>query len=73
MVTDKLTLSLLSRLADAQLALATAMRGVDSTARGYPEQSLQDISKALEAIEASLLGIESLNLSESLKGSPRLH
>ncbi|UVL26783.1 hypothetical protein [Pseudomonas donghuensis] len=28
MVTDKLTLILLSRLADAQLALATSMKGV---------------------------------------------
>lgn len=57
MVTDKFTLSLLSRLADAQLALATGMRGVTPTTQGYPEQALQRIANAMEAVEAALVEI----------------
>ncbi|MNH04147.1 hypothetical protein D3C79_634280 [compost metagenome] len=58
MVTDKLTLSLLSRLADAQLALATSMKGVTPTYQGYPDEDLQRISEALEQIEASIAQIK---------------
>ncbi|MND87520.1 hypothetical protein D3C76_924600 [compost metagenome] len=58
MVTDKLTLSLLSRLADAQLALATSMKGVTPISQGYPDEDLQRISEALEQIEASIAQIK---------------
>ncbi|MDD2059021.1 hypothetical protein N5D52_20950 [Pseudomonas sp. GD03860] len=57
MVSDKRTLSLLSRLADAQLALATSMRGVSPSTEGYPEQALQRIADAMENIEAALVDI----------------
>jgi len=43
MVTDKLTLALLSRLADAQLELATLMKGVTTACQGYPDEDLQRI------------------------------
>lgn len=73
MVSDKLTLSLLSRLADAQLALATSMRGVTPTTQGYPEQALQQIAQALEAIEAAL--VETGSFSDARHSSPttKLH
>lgn len=51
MVTGKQTLSLLTRLADAQLALATSMNRVAPSAR-YPAQPIGRISEALELIEA---------------------
>ncbi|CAI8941426.1 MULTISPECIES: hypothetical protein [Pseudomonas] len=57
MVTDKLTLALLSRLADAQLALATSMKGVTPSSQGYPEKPLQSIAEALAVIEAALVEI----------------
>ncbi|WP_449432321.1 hypothetical protein [Pseudomonas putida] len=60
MVTDKLTLSLLSRLADAQLALATSMKGLTPTCQRYPAEALQQISQAIEQIEASLVEINAI-------------
>lgn len=57
MVTDKLTLSLLSRLADAQLALASSMKGVTPSSQVYPEKSLRSIAEALDVIEAALVEI----------------
>ncbi|ENY78051.1 hypothetical protein C206_08709 [Pseudomonas putida TRO1] len=57
MVTDKLTLALLSRLADAQLELATLMKGVTTACQGYPDEDLQRISEALEQIEALIAQI----------------
>lgn len=73
MVSDKLTLSLLSRLADAQLALATSMRGVTPTTQGYPEQALQQIAQALEAIETALVEIETLNNTSHSCPATKLH
>ncbi len=58
MVTDKKTLFLLSRLADAQLALAKSMRGVTPASPVYPVESLQRISEALAIAEAALLDIQ---------------
>ncbi|MDN7142662.1 hypothetical protein KC131_18600 [Pseudomonas sp. JQ170] len=57
MVSDKRTLSLLSRLADAQLALATSMRGISPSSEGYPEPALLRIAQAMEHIEAALVEI----------------
>ncbi len=73
MVTDELTLTLLSRLADAQLALATNMLGVTPTTQGYPEQALQQIAQALEVIEAALVEIGTF--SDASKSNPitKLH
>lgn len=74
MVTDKLTLSLLSRLADAQLALATNMRGVTPTTQGYPDQALQQIAQALEAIEAALAEIGEMSTAKKERsGTGSLH
>ncbi|MNE70378.1 hypothetical protein D3C80_1661680 [compost metagenome] len=73
MVTDKLTLSLLSRLADAQLALATNMRGVTPTIQGYPEQALQQIAQALEAVEAALVEIGELKDASNTSPFIKLH
>lgn len=74
MVTDKLTLSLLSRLADAQLALATNMRGVTPATQGYPEQALQQIAQALEVVEATLVEIGNSNAAkEERSGTGSLH
>jgi len=73
MVTDKLTLSLLSRLADAQLALATNMRGVTPTTQGYPEQALQQIAQALEVIEAALVEIGKFNDASNSSPITKLH
>lgn len=74
MVTDKLTLSLLSRLADAQLALATNMRGVTPTTQGYPEQELRQIAQALEAVEAALVEIGEKNAArKEHSGTGSLH
>ncbi|MCW2272163.1 hypothetical protein D9M71_741070 [compost metagenome] len=58
MVSDKRTLSLLSRLADAQLALATSMRGVSPSTEGYPGPALLHIAEAMENIEAALVEIK---------------
>ena len=58
MVTDKETLFLLSRLADAQLALAESMRGVTPASPVYPVEALQRISEALAIAEAALLDIQ---------------
>jgi len=74
MVTDKPTLSLLSRLADAQLALATNMRGVTPTTQGYPEPALQQISQALEVVEAALVEIGKTNAARKERsGTDSLH
>ncbi len=51
MVTDPLTLLLLSRLANVQLSLATSMRGVTQDSVSYPAQSLEVISKTLDMLE----------------------
>ena len=73
MVTDKLTLSLLSRLADAQLALATNMRGIPPTAQRYPEQSLQQIAQALDAVEAAVVEIGRFNHASDTSPFIKLH
>ncbi|MHC6224992.1 hypothetical protein ACYU03_09535 [Pseudomonas sp. X10] len=72
MVTDKLTLSLLSRLADAQLALATSMKGV-TAGTGYPAQSLNRISEALEVIEAALVEIGRFSSGSNSDSHAKLH
>lgn len=73
MVTDKLTLILLSRLADAQLALATSMKGVTPSSLGCPEKQLQSIAEALAVIEVALveIGMPSDNNGSNL--NPKLH
>lgn len=74
MVTDKLTLSLLSRLADAQLALATNMRGVTPATQGYPVQALQQIAQTLELVEAALVEIGEANAARKERsGTGSLH
>lgn len=73
MVTDKFTLTLLSRLADAQLALATNMRGATSTTQGYPEQALQQIAQALEVIEAALVEIGTFSHASKSNPITKLH
>ncbi|PWB32355.1 hypothetical protein DCO48_13530 [Pseudomonas sp. SDI] len=73
MVTDKLTLDLLSRLANAQLALATSMKGVVASNRDYPQTSLQGIADALDVIESLLLDIGTLSDESGLALDPKLH
>jgi hypothetical protein len=73
MVSDKLTLSLLSRLADAQLALAISMRGVTPMTEGYPEQDLQRVSHALEAIEVALINIGQFSSDRNPDTHTKLH
>lgn len=73
MVTDKLTLSLLSRLADAQLALATGMRGATPRFQGYPEGSLKRIAEALEQIEAALVEIDRFSSGSNSDIQTKLH
>ncbi|MBO9552195.1 hypothetical protein [Pseudomonas sp.] len=73
MVTDKLTLSLLSRMADAQLALATSMKGITPVSQGYPEGSLQRVAEALEQIEAALVEIDRLSAGSNSDFQTRLH
>lgn len=73
MVSDKFTLSLLSRLADAQLALATNMRGVTPTTQGYPEPALKQIAQSLEVIEAALVEIGKLNDASKSNPITKLH
>jgi hypothetical protein len=73
MVTDKLTLSLLSRMADAQLALATGMRGATPRSQGYAEGSLQRIAEALEQIEAALVEIDRFSTDSNSDVQTKLH
>lgn len=73
MVSDKLTLSLLSRLADIQLALATGMRGVTPSNPAYPDQALIRISQALEAVEAAVLEIERVSSASNSGAYTKLH
>ena len=73
MVTDKNTLLLLSRLADAQLALAESMRGLKPSTPGYPSESLEKIAQALTLVEAYLLEISQFNTRSSSNGTTRLH
>ncbi|MNJ68958.1 hypothetical protein D3C77_652540 [compost metagenome] len=73
MVTDKPTLILLSRLADAQLALATSMKGVTRSCLGYPESSLRSIAEALDAIEAALVVIGLFSDESDSGTSAKLH
>lgn len=73
MVSDKLTLSLLSRMADVQLALATGMKGVTPTTQGYPEQALLRISHALEIVEAAVVDIERIRVASNSGAYTRLH
>lgn len=73
MVTDKFTLDLLSRLADAQLALADSMNGVSSSSRNYPEDSLRSIAEALNAIDVLLLEVRQLINQGDLSAAPELH
>lgn len=54
MVTDTLTLALLSRLANVQLSLATSMKGITRDSMSYPAQSLEQISETLDALESLL-------------------
>ncbi|WP_210014948.1 hypothetical protein [Pseudomonas palmensis] len=73
MVTDKFTLDLLPRLADAQLALASSMNGVSSSSRNYPEDSLRSIAEALDAIDVLLLEVSQFIERGSLSVDPELH
>lgn len=73
MVSDKLTLSLLSRMADVQLALATGMRGITPGTLGYPEQALQKISHALEIVEAAIVDIQGVNAATNSIVFTKLH
>lgn len=73
MVSDKLTLSLLSRLADVQLALATGMRGITPETKGYPGQTLQKISHALDDLEVALVEIGQFYSSNDSNMHTKLH
>lgn len=73
MITDKLTLYLLSRLADAQLALANSMDGVTPSSRSYPENSLRSIAEALDAIDVLLLEVSQFIDRGNLSADPELH
>ncbi len=73
MVTDKFTLDLLSRLADAQLALANSMNGVTPSSRSYPEDSLRSIAEALDAIDVLLLEVRQLIAQGDSSAAPKLH
>lgn len=54
MVTDSLSLVLLSRLANFQLSLATSMKGISQDGMSYPGQSLERITRGLDALEVLL-------------------
>ena len=73
MVTDKNTLILLSRLADAQLALAESMRGMTPASPTYPLESLERIAEALAVVEASLLDIRCIISAARPNGTTKLH
>jgi hypothetical protein len=73
MVSYKLTLSLLSRMADVQLALATGMKGVTPMTQAYPEQALLRIFHALEIIEAAVVDIERIRAASNSGAYTRLH
>lgn len=73
MITDKNTLSLLSRLADAQLALAESMRGITPSSPSYPVEALEKIAYALTLVEASLVEISRFNSSSGPNGTTKLH
>lgn len=73
MVSDKLTLSLLSRMADVQLALATGMRGIMPSTHEYPEQALQRFTHPMEIVEAAILDIQTINSTSSSKPDTKLH
>jgi len=73
MVSDKLTLSLLARMADVQLALATGMKGITPTTQAYPEQALLRISHALEIVEAAVVDIEQIRAASNSGAFTRLH
>jgi|CXWL01.1.fsa_nt_gi hypothetical protein len=73
MVTDKLTLSLLSRMADVQLALATGMRGITPGTHEYPEQALQRITHAMEIVEAAILDIQMIKSTSNSNRGTKLH
>jgi hypothetical protein len=73
MVSDKLTLLLLSRMADVQLALATGMKGITPTTQAYPEQTLLRISHALEIVEAAVVDIEQIRAASNSAAYTRLH
>lgn len=73
MVSDKLTLSLLSRMADVQLALATGMRGVTPVNQAYPDQALLRISQALEIVESAVLEIEQFRSASNSGAYTKLH
>lgn len=73
MVTDKNTLLLLSRLADAQLALAESMRGITISSPTYPAEALERIDHAMTAVEACVLEIRSLTSTSASNGSTKLH
>lgn len=73
MVTDKNTLILLSRMADAQLALAESMRGITPSSPDYPIEALEKIDHALTLVEASLLEISRFHSSSGSNGATKLH
>lgn len=73
MVSDKITLSLLSRLADVQLALATGMRGITPETEGYPGQALHKMSHALDALEVALIEIGQFHSSSDSDSHTKLH
>jgi len=73
MVIDKNTLTLLSRLADAQLALAESMRGIRPSSPSYPAETLEKIAQALTLVEASLLEISRLNSRSGSNDATKIH
>lgn len=73
MVTDKNTLLLLSRLADAQLALAESMRGMTPSNPSYPTGALERIAEALTLVEAAVLEITKRKSDNGANGHTRLH
>jgi hypothetical protein len=73
MVSDKNTLFLLSRLADAQLALAESMRGITTATPGYPIGPLERLAETLTTIDALLLEIGAATSSGKSNGASKPH
>lgn len=73
MVTDKNTLLLLSRLADAQLALAESMRGVTPSDPCYPATALERVAEGLTLVEVAVLEITKCTPNNGANGQAGLH
>lgn len=73
MVTDKNTLLLLSRLADAQLALAESMREVTPSDHCYPATALERVAEALTMVEVAVLEVTKCTSSNGANGQAKLH